>query len=315
MPRKIIYLINPISGTGGKSSVQELITQRTKKNNIDFTILPTNAEGRYAYLIPLIEKEKVTDIVICGGDGTVNAVAACLKGTNTRIGIIPMGSGNGLAFAAKIPKTPSGALEIIFAGKASPIDGFTINDHFSCMLCGIGFDAKVAHEFAGQKKRGLQTYIRISLAQFLKTGAYRFQIRLPDPRTGDERPGNDPQAGDHSFSVDAFFISIANGNQFGNNVTIAPKASLHDGLLDIVIAKKTGKLRLILAVIRQVMGKNPLQRNPEQHGQSTVLYFQTPGLIIGNPQDAPLHIDGDPGQTAREFVIRVVPRAIMLIQP
>jgi diacylglycerol kinase (ATP) len=301
MPRKIIYLINPISGTGGKSSVQELITQRTQKNNIDFTILPTNAEGRYGYLIPLIEKEKVTDIVVCGGDGTVNAVAACLKGTNTRIGIIPMGSGNGLAFAAKIPKTPSGALDIIFGGKASPIDGFMINDQFSCMLCGIGLDAKVAHEFARQKKRGLQTYIRISLAQFFKTGAYRFQIRFPD--------------GDHSFSVDAFFISIANGNQFGNHVTIAPKASLHDGLLDIVIAKKADKFRLILAVIRQIMGRNPLQHHPEQQEHSTVLYFQAPGLIIGNPQQAPLHIDGDPGPTASEFVIRVVPRAIMLIQP
>jgi diacylglycerol kinase (ATP) len=315
MPRKIIYLINPISGTEGKSSVQELIIQRTKKNNIDFTILPTNAEGRYEYLIPLIEKEKVTDIVICGGDGTVNAVAACLKGTSTRIGIIPMGSGNGLAFAAKIPKTPSRALDIIFAGKASPIDAFTINDHFSCMLCGIGFDAKVAHEFAGQKRRGLQTYIRISLTQFFKTGPYRFQIRLPDPQCGDEWPLSNPQAGDHSFSVDAFFISVANGNQFGNNVTIAPKASLHDGLLDIVIAKKTTKLRLILAIIRQVMGRNPLQRNPEQYGQSTVLYFQAARLIIGNPQQAPLHIDGDPGPTEKEFVIRVVPRAVMLIQP
>ncbi len=304
MPRKIIYLINPISGTGGKSSVQELIIQRTKKKDIDFTILPTNAEGRYEFLIPLIEKEKVTDIVICGGDGTVNAVTSCLKGTNTRIGIIPMGSGNGLAFAAKIPKTPSAALDIIFAGKASPIDGFMINERFSCMLCGIGFDAKVAHEFAGQKRRGLQTYIRISLTQFFKTGPYRFQIRLPDT-----------QAGDHFFSIDAFFISIANGNQFGNNVTIAPKASLHDGLLDIVIAKKTSKLRLILAIIRQVMGRNPLQANPEQHGQSTVLYFQAGRLVIGNPQQAPLHIDGDPGPTAKQFVIRVVPRAIMLIQP
>jgi len=304
MRRKIIYLINPISGTAGKSSVQELITRRTTERQIDFTILPTNAEGNYDYLVPLIEKEKVTDIVICGGDGTVSAVAASLRGTDTRIGIIPMGSGNGLAFAAKIPGAPSRALDIIFAGNASPIDGFTINGHFSCMLCGIGFDARVAHEFAGQKKRGLKTYIRISLANFLKTGTYGFRISFPDQ----------PDAG-HSFDTDAYFISIANGNQFGNNFTIAPKASLNDGLLDIVIAGKTGKLRLILAVIRQVMGGNRLRLIPELGSGPTILYFQVPALTIENPQDAPLHIDGDPGPAAREFVIRVVPRAIMLIQP
>jgi diacylglycerol kinase (ATP) len=312
MRRNIIYLINPISGTGGKSSLQELITQRTRGRQIDFTILPTNPEGNYGYLIPLIEKEKITDIVVCGGDGTVSAVAAFLRGTDTRIGIIPMGSGNGLAFAAKIPKTPSKALDIIFAGNASPIDGFTINGRFSCMLCGIGFDAGVAHEFAGQKKRGLKTYIRISLAHFFKTGSYHFRIGIPD------LPGNgysEPQPAGYSFETEAYFISIANSNQFGNNFTIAPKASLNDGLLDIVVAGRTGKLRLILAVIRQVMGGYKLQLIPELKLTSTILYFQTGALTIANPQEAPLHIDGDPGPTAKEFVIRIVPKAIMLIQP
>src|ERR1700759_4030785 len=155
MARKIIYLINPISGTRGKTSLRELIARRTKEQQIDFDILPTNAEGNYDHLNDLIQKEQVTDIVICGGDGTVNAVAAALQGSSVRVGIIPMGSGNGLAFAAKIPGDASKALNIIFAGKAAPIDGFMINDSFSCMLCGIGFDAQVAHSFAQEPKRGL----------------------------------------------------------------------------------------------------------------------------------------------------------------
>src|SRR5450432_3638644 len=167
MSRKIIYLINPISGTRGKTSLQELITRRTTTQKIDFSIMPTDATGNYDYLIPVIEKEKITDIVVCGGDGTVSAVAAALMGTTTRIGIIPTGSGNGLAFAAQIP--------------AAPIDGFTINGRFSCMLCGIGFDAEVAHEFAKQKTRGLQTYIRVSFARFFHTSAYRFRISVPAP--------------------------------------------------------------------------------------------------------------------------------------
>ena len=111
MPRKIIYLINPISGTGGKSSLQDLIILKTEARKIDYCILPTDAAGRYDFLIPAIQKDQITDIGICGGDGTVSAVAAALKGVSVRIGIIPMGSGNGLAFAAKIPKDPSKALD------------------------------------------------------------------------------------------------------------------------------------------------------------------------------------------------------------
>jgi diacylglycerol kinase (ATP) len=300
MARKIIYLINPISGTRGKSSLQDLISRRTREKQIDFSILPTNAEGSYDFLIPLIEKERVTDIIVCGGDGTVNAVATALKDVNVRIGIIPMGSGNGLAFAAGIPRNPSKALDLVFAGKASPIDGFMINDRFSCMLCGIGFDARVAHEFSRQHKRGLKTYIRVSLSQFYSSSPHSFRVMLPF---------------DRSFPVEAFFISIANANQFGNHVTIAPKASLHDGLLDIVIAKKTGKLSLVLSVLRQVLGGNAIQDIPASAGKRNILYFQTDNLVIVNEEEAPLHIDGDPAPTAKEFVISVVRNAFTLIQP
>lgn len=337
MARKIIYLINPISGTTGKSSLRDLITRRTREEKIDFDILPTNAEGKYDYLLPLIKAGQITDIIVCGGDGTVNAVATALMGTDVRIGIIPMGSGNGLAFAAGIPRNPSKALDLIFAGKASLIDGFMINDRFSCMLCGIGFDARVAHAFARQDKRGLQTYIRVSLSQFFSARPHLFTIGLPrggGRRDGDEkgegmRAGEAGRAGDggerdegmragggeRTFPVEAFFISIANANQFGNHVTIAPKASLDDGLLDIIIAKKTGKLALVLSVLRQVLGGNPIQAIPADAGKRNVLYFQTDRLIIGNEEEAPLHIDGDPAPTASEFVIRVIRDAFTLIQP
>jgi YegS/Rv2252/BmrU family lipid kinase len=291
MNRKIIYLINPISGTHGKTSLREMIARRTKEEGIEFDILPTNAEGKYNFLLELAAKEKVTDIVICGGDGTVNAVAAAVQGSALRIGIIPMGSGNGLAFAAKIPKDPSRALDIIFAGKASLIDGFLINDSFSCMLCGIGFDAEVAHTFAQQSKRGLQTYMRVTFRHFFSGKCWPFTIDAPSVK--------------QHFETEAFFISIANANQFGNHFTIAPRARLDDGLLDIVIVKKMNKVRTLLAVSRQIMGGRP----------KDILYFQTPSLHIVNNDLAPLHIDGDPKDTAPEFNIRVLPKIVQLIQP
>jgi diacylglycerol kinase family enzyme len=126
-----------------------------------------------------------------------------------------------------------------------------------------------------------------------------------------------------SFPVEAFFINIANGDQFGNHVTIAPRASLDDGLLDIVIVKKTGKLRMLLSVIRQVLGGNAVQEipvglegaGPGGFGVGNILYFQTAELVIGNPEGAPLHIDGEPKATAEEFRINVIPKVIRLIRP
>ncbi|HEY4111492.1 diacylglycerol/lipid kinase family protein [Puia sp.] len=304
MARNIIYLINPISGTRGKQSLQETIRQKTQEKGIAYSILPTNPEGDYAFLIPFIQKAAVTDIVVCGGDGTVSAVAAALSGEDVRVGIIPMGSGNGLAFAAGIPKDVEKALEIVFAAKSAPIDGFLINGQFSCMLCGIGFDAKVAEEFAEQPRRGLQTYIRVTLRNFFGARHYPFTLHIPGSN-GTET----------TLREEAFFISIANGNQFGNNFTIAPKASLHDGLLDIVIAKRTNRLRFLLSVIRQVLGGYPVQSQPEKAGRGRMIYFQTASLVIENPGEAPLHIDGDPKPSASEFHIGIVPNAIRLILP
>jgi len=301
MSRKIIYLINPISGTRGKSSLRELIVRRTKERHIDFEILPTNAEGNYDHLRELIAQAKVTDIVICGGDGTVNAVAAALQGCPVRVGIIPMGSGNGLAFAARIPKDPNKALDIIFSAKASLIDGLMINDKFSCMLCGIGFDAEVAHTFAQQSKRGLQTYIKVTFRHFFSGKCWQFGI--------------EPGPGAAPFVTEAFFISIANANQFGNNFTIAPRARLDDGLLDIVVVKKMNKLRTLWAVLRQVLGGYAIKPNPGLPGRGKVLYFQTPALRIVNSELAPLHIDGDPTKTAAVFDVRILPRILELIQP
>jgi YegS/Rv2252/BmrU family lipid kinase len=281
-----------------------MIRQKTQEKGITYSILPTNIEGDYAFLLPFIEQAAVTDIIVCGGDGTVSAVAAALSGVDVRVGIIPMGSGNGLALAAGIPKDVGKALEIVFAAKAASIDGFLINGQFSCMLCGIGFDARVAEEFAEQPKRGLQTYIRVTLKNFFNARPYPFRLLIP------AGSGNEP-----SFHGEAYFISIANGNQFGNNITIAPRASLHDGLLDIVVAKKTNRLRFLLSVLRQVLGGYRVQDRPEKHGKKKIVYFQTPTLVIENPGEAPLHIDGDPKASASEFHINIVPNAILLIQP
>ena len=299
MHRKIIYLINPVSGTKGKSSLQDLISRKTKEQNIPFDISVTSQTGDYTELRDQIRDENITDIVTCGGDGTISSVAAALLDLDIRFGIIPMGSGNGLALAAKIPVSPVKALDIIFKGESARVDGFYINDRFSCMLCGIGFDAQVAHDFAKVKKRGLQTYIKISVINFFKAKPYPFTI----------------ESREKSFHTDAFFISIANSNQFGNNFTIAPQASLIDGLLDVVIVTRMNKVMLPFSILSQVTGINAMQRLDDHIVRKNIIYFQTRSLTIQNSQKAPLHIDGEPAASNLVFKIQIKPKAFRLLQP
>jgi diacylglycerol kinase (ATP) len=299
MNRKFIYFINPISGTAGKVLLPEIIKKKTTEKNIPFEILHTNADGEYAWLKEKITSENITDIIVCGGDGTVNQIAKATLGININIGIIPMGSGNGLAFAAKIPKRIDKALEIIFTGKAAFIDSFFINNKFSCMLCGLGFDAQVAHDFAKQPKRGLATYVKQSIKNFFAAKTYPIELSLDGK----------------AIRTDAFFISIANSNQFGNNFTIAPQASLHDGLLDIVVVNKMSKLRVIWTILKQLRNGQVRLYEDKKYHRNDIHYFQTKKLTINNPQLAPLHIDGDPAETSATFEIRIIDKAFKLLIP
>jgi len=250
-------------------------------------------------ILQAVEDAHATDLIVCGGDGTVNLAAKALQNTKINIGIIPVGSGNGLARCAGIPLKPGGAFNVILKGKIQHTDAFNVNNHFSCMLSGLGLDAAVAERFAKSASRGLLTYTTQTLIQFFKANPYQFGIELPG----------------FGFYSDAFFISVANSNQFGNNVTIAPKASLCDGLLDVVIVQKMLKTSIPLAVLKQLRGNNKLHSIADAVGKQNVIYLQTPSLSIVNKQLAPLHIDGDPCETVKDINIKILPAAFRLLVP
>ena len=297
--RHIVYIINPISGTGGKASLQALVEQKTSAVGIKYSIHYSVANGDYSFLYPVIKQQGVTDIVIAGGDGTINQVLNSLRGQPVQFGIIPAGSGNGLALSAGIPKAKDKALDIIFKGNSLPTDAFLINDRFACMLCGLGLDAQVAHDFAKDPRRGLSTYVQKAVADFFTAKAYPFTL----------------SAGGEELTTDAYFISVANSNQFGNYFTIAPRASLTDGLLDIVVVTAQSKLSMLLQTFRQVGGFNSLQESPLSNKEAGVIYFQAKELSIKNPAVAPLHIDGDPSETEPHFSFKILPHFYKLIIP
>jgi diacylglycerol kinase (ATP) len=297
LERKIIYLINPISGTKKKDLIVRYIKEKTTQKQIWHQIYDTNVNGDYNWLRQTIKTEAITDVVVIGGDGSINQVVRAVGNSPVNIGIIPAGSGNGLAFTAKISKDYKKALEVIFKNNAIPTDAFMINQSFSCHLCGLGFDAQVAHEFAKEASRGLITYTKQTLKNYIKAPAYHFEITIDDL----------------TFSTEAFLISIANSNQFGNHFTIAPLASLHDGLLDVVIAQKRNKISLPFSIMQQIRGKNKIQQLQQNFKQKAIVYLQAANIIIKNPQHAPLHIDGDPAATDTQFDCKVLPNYFKLL--
>lgn len=299
MQRRFLYIINPISGTRDKQPLLDLIQAKSADAGFSYSIYPSVAGGDYSFLDEIIQQQEFTDIVIAGGDGTVNGAIAGLKKHNLPFGIIPSGSGNGLAFGAGISKNPLKALDAIFNGKSAWTDAFLMNGQFACLLCGLGFDAQVAHDFALDKGRGLYTYIKKIFQGFFAAQTYPFVLQLKDS----------------DVKLDAYFISVANSNQFGNHFTIAPQASLTDGMLDVVVMACQSRWNILLQTLLQVSGYHTLQQVERLNDQTSVVYFQASELTIYNKGNAPMHLDGEPIESADKVEIKILPKCFQLIYP
>jgi diacylglycerol kinase family enzyme len=142
------------------------------------------------------------------------------------------------------------------------------------------------------------TYVKKTVANFFSAKSYPFSLTI----------------GEKEIKTNAFFISIANSNQFGNHFTIAPKASLNDGLLDIVVMTKQNRLSILLNAFMQVGGYNKLQQTEILNEKASVIYFQTPSIKIENPKAAPMHIDGDPVETIKHLDVQLLKGCFRLIQ-
>lgn len=296
MQRRFLFLLNPRAGVQKGQPLPQLIQQKCEAAAVLYAIEHTRADADYSLLKEKILHGQITDVIIAGGDGTISAVTANLRTLPVNFGIIPRGSGNGLALAAGISKDPGKALDIILNGKAQPVDGFMINGHFSCMLSGIGFDAQVAHDFDRQSKRGFWKYTQLTLKNLASIKPYAFKLK----------------AKNIDLSLKAYFISVANSNQFGNYFTIAPKASLQDGLLDIVAVEKKNLFSVLLHIAWHIRFGTFTLDFKKRGG---ITYFQTAELIIQNPELAPFHIDGDGKDTATQFTVKVIPSAYFLLMP
>lgn len=228
----ILFIINPVSGVGKQKGIEKIIQEVAIRCKREFIIEYTKHAGHANAIAKESSNIKIDTIAIVGGDGSVNEVGKALIHSDSKLGIIPTGSGNGLARHLKIPSEIKQAIEIVFAGKQTLIDVGIFDEYVFLSTAGFGFDAKVAHEFAKQSKRGFSTYIKTVRKELFKYKAFEFSLN------------------GEIHSEKAFMLSIANIPQFGNNFTINPNAAENDGLLNCTLIKPFPKYKIPLITSR-----------------------------------------------------------------
>ena len=219
MKKKAVFIINLISGTSDKAAIPGLIDQYLDKTQFEYEIAVTQYAGHASEIAAKAKDDGVDVVVAIGGDGTVNEVARAIVHSSTALGIIPCGSGNGLARHLLLPLNVRKAIEVINRCEIRQLDYGIINDYPFFCTCGMGFDAFVSMKFAEAGKRGPITYVENVLREGLK---YK-----PETYTIEDENG--------TLQYKAFLISCANASQYGNNAYIAPQASMSDGLMDVII--------------------------------------------------------------------------------
>lgn len=228
---EIHFIVNPIAGHGKSTLTEAFLEPYFVKNVHHLTVKHSAYKKHAAALTKDSITEKAAIIVACGGDGTINEVASCLVGTNIPMGIIPMGSGNGLASNLQIPKNIRKALAIIKNKKSIKIDVGQMNNRYFFSNMGIGFDASVIKHYESSQKRTLYGYLNACLTSFRDMGQNRnFDVRINDLNQ----------------LVNPFIILISNSNEMGYHMSLTPKASLQDGLLDVLIVSRINRLKMLL---------------------------------------------------------------------
>lgn len=289
MKKNIVFIMNPISGTVSKVGIPGLIEKRLDKNKFNFCVAPTEYPGHATELAKKAVDEGAEVVVAVGGDGTVNEVGRALVNTDTALGIIPCGSGNGLARHLVLPINIKKSIDIINEYKVHRLDYGTINNIPFFCTCGMGFDAFISMKFAEAGKRGPITYVQKVLEEGLKYEPQTYEI----------------EADDGTYKYKAFLISIANASQYGNNAYIAPQASMSDGLLDIIIMEPFDVLeapQVAIELFNKTLDKN-----------LKIKTFKARHIHIHRSEPGVIHYDGDPIMTDADVDISLVPKGINII--
>lgn len=288
---RMIFIVNPVAGVNSKESFIEVVEHVF--SNEEFRIYFTEYPG-HAYEIAARKiGEGYTHIVAVGGDGTVNEVASAAVNTGVHVGIVPQGSGNGLARELRIPLNVKEALSVIKMHKIKTIDAGIVNGRYFFCTCGTGFDASVGKEFARDSRRGMLSYVRATIHKYVNYSPKTYILRVNKRK----------------IVLDAFLITFANSGQYGNNAYIAPKAKIDDGSLDLCILRPFPKSETIL------LGMRLFFKQIDQSPYLEIMKVKKATLKRKGKKKVTLHIDGEPHTFKEKLKVRVAPAALKVMVP
>lgn len=268
--QQALLVVNPVSGTRSKRGLADLAASRLAPAGIEVTTCLTEGPGHAAELTRKAVADGLDMVIAAGGDGTVNEIASALSHSRTALGIIPLGSGNGLARSLGIPQDAGEAFKVIADGNVEICDRGVANGlPFYCTF-GVGFDAAVSEKFALGKRRGRISYVRSVLQEFLQYQPQPYAISV----------------GGKVLTERAFLIAVCNASQYGNNAYIAPAAELSDGLLDLVVIHDGSPLSTVKMGMDLMTGY--IDRN------ARIDSFKVSDVTITRLKSGPVHIDGEP---------------------
>jgi len=282
---KIRFIINPISGTGKQKGIEKYISKHHK----DFEIIHTKKTGDATSISKEAANENIDAVIAVGGDGTVNE---CLKGlvnTNTALGIIPCGSGNGFAYHIGMDRNIEKAVKQLKNTRIEIIDSCTANGVAFVNVSGIGFDAHIANLFSTLSERGFVKYTKLVLKE-LSYKAKEYTILYNNI----ER------------KVKAYMIDFANASQYGNNARISPLADFKDGLIDFVIVKEFPKWKIPVFIYMLLTGKIHLSKHVE--------IIQCDKMTIKS-ENTLIHLDGEPFTATNPIKVALLPKSLKILMP
>lgn len=278
----ILFIVNPISGQGSKTRVVSRL--RRQDCRIVYTEYASHAEQ--------LAREAEEDIVVAvGGDGTVNEVARGLIGTGKTLGIIPRGSGDGLALHLGLNHDLNRNIRIIENGKTHHLDAGTINGRYFFSVCGVGLDAIVSERFAKSGRRGLPSYIDQAIHSWKEHTAERYEIEIDGVKMVHE----------------AVMVTVGNSDQWGHGAKVTPLADSSDGILDITVVDDFKDVEIPLLAYRLMTGT--VNQDPHIHcykGKDIRIIRENPG---------PAHADGDWFEADRTMEITILKHALKVIVP
>ena len=292
MKRNILFIVNPVSGIGKQKKIETILENTIDHSLLDYTVRYTERIHHGTELAREAVQQGCFDaIVAVGGDGSVNDVVSGMAGSDLALGIIPCGSGNGLARNLKIPLTPTHAVEAINRYKIAEIDTIYLNDRVVTSIAGIGFDARVARRMKQAKARGLQAYAKIILTDYPTYKEHTFRLNID---------GNE-------IERKAWFISFANSNQFGYNTAVAPMAKLDDGLIDVCIVDRIPLLHLPLTAPLLYLNHFELSQHVE--------YFKAREVTVYNNEERWVNIDGEGERIGTELHFFNLRKSLRVLVP